>query len=813
MNAARPFNAHSTLPVALMRILTLSGPRLWRPAVALALAALVVSGCDDDERRGPLDIPSGDLGQDTRDASTEPDTPLDTAPDGEEEETRDGDTADTGADALDTEGDGESVEPDTVEPGVRERSCVTEIVWDGAPGATQIHVAGEFNGWTPEITPMTRGTDGLWRVGVDLPAGSYAYKFVIDGFYEESLPSDIYTQWDGGIENRSLRVGDCTRPMFEAVSLEVSDEGVIRGTLQMIRAEGGAPLDPQSLVLTLGEQVVTPDVVDVESGRVEFAWSAPRYGKYSLRLRAADAEGRRIEHEPFYVPLWYEAQDFTWQDATLYLIFTDRFRDTDGLDWRIEGVAEKANYLGGDFRGITRAIEEGYFEQMGVNALWLSPVYDNPDHGYPDKRDPSKSMSGFHGYWPVSLEPEPRYADADEPDPAVRLRELVDTAHAHGIRVIFDLALNHVHESHPYCQEDPSWCSSTCLCGSSGCGWDPSERGIDCQFDDFLPDLSYRNHDIVERVIADTLAMAEAYDLDGMRIDAARHMDHVIMRTLRLTLRDRIESQGGAPYYLVGETFTDDRGQIMDYVSHSELHGQFDFAMRSAIRWVFGPGNGSFRDLDAAAAASESPDGYGEFVWWMSPFFGNHDIDRFATVLAQNDQGPWGESPDLMALGPADTIDQWDIINRMTLAFAWLLTYKGIPLLYYGDEIGLAGSQDPDNRRMMMWDLNANQRELLGRVRKLGQARRELGALRHGERRELWQNETFYVYARYGHGHATVIVAMNKGAQRTEQVTLPPELGLTDGRVLTSYNSTRQLTVSGGQVTVTLDPWEYAIFH
>src|SRR5690606_12683978 len=101
------------------------------------------------------------------------------------------------------------------------------------------------------------------------------------------------------------------------------------------------------------------------------------YGKYSVRVVGHDTAGTAAENNPLYTPLWYEAEPFDWRDATLYLIFTDRFRDTDGVDQRISGVEERANYLGGDFRGITQAIEDGYITSMGINAIWLSPIYDN----------------------------------------------------------------------------------------------------------------------------------------------------------------------------------------------------------------------------------------------------------------------------------------------------------------------------------------------------------------------------------------------------------------------------------------------------
>ncbi|MFT7579581.1 MAG: glycosidase, partial [Myxococcota bacterium] len=310
-----------------------------------------------------------------------------------------------------------------------------------------------------------------------------------------------------------------------------------------------------------------------------------------------------------------------------------------------------------------------------------------------------------------------------------------------------------------------------------------------------------------------TLGWAFELDVDALRLDAVKHMDHVITRTLSLTLQARSEARGGAPFWLVGETFTGDEGRdlIMSYVSESELDGQFDFPLLGAIRSTFG-GDGSFRDLEAATAASEQA--YGAATDLMSPFVGNHDVPRIATVIAGNDGGPWGETADLMAAGSADVIDQWEIINRMSLSYAYLLGLRGVPLLYYGDEIGLAGAIDPDNRRTMVFapDLNANQQLLLSRVQQLGQIRAGSLALRRGLRKELWLDDVLYVFARYTDAGDVAIVAMSKATtSRTEQVTLPPELGLADGTVLNSANSSRTMTVTGGQISLTLDPWEYMV--
>lgn len=645
-------------------------------------------------------------------------------------------------------------------------------------------VVGEFTSWS-EVALV----DGE-LVLPDLAPGVYAYAWVRAGA-REPTPTDDFTKWVDGTEYRALRVADCRVASWEVAPPEMLG-GELTATLRFVPAAGGAALDVSSITATAGD--VAMDVTPTDDG-VTLTAMLPTYGKYTLTVHAQDADG--VDVEPLWVPLWHEATPFTWQDALLYLVFTDRFRDTDGAGADpLDDVAPIASYQGGDFDGVRQAIEEGYFDALGVNALWLSPTYENPDGGFLGA-DGTTRYAGFHGYWPVDpLRAESRFGG----DAA--LHALIAAAHARGIRVLFDVVLNHVHEDHPYCDQ-PTWCSTTCVCGTPGCGYD--EKPIECQFAPYLPDLDYRNADLLEAVVEDVLALTRKFDVDGLRIDAAKHMEHVIMRTLRLRTQ-QLEAQHAAPFYLVGETFTFDRGEIMRYVNDSELHGQFDFPLFGAIRGTFAHDN-SFRDLEAAVAASQRD--YGRYYAWMSPFLGNHDVERFATLLAGNDAGPFGDSADLMAQGTSE-VEQWAMINRMSMAFAFLLTQPGVPLIYYGDEVGLAGSGDPDNRRLMPQALNANRLELLQRVQQLGQLRRDIDALRHGGRKELWINDDFYVYVRDRAPGDVAIVAMNKGATHTAQVQLPNALGLA-GATFTSRNSARSFRAIDGVLSITLDPWEYVV--
>jgi glycosidase len=693
------------------------------------------------------------------------------------------------------------------------RSCEVIASANVPDGVAKVEVAGTFSDWTPKAMAIDAGRATL-SLG-DLHPGTYGYKLIFDGTWE-TVPADVYTTWNDGVENRALVVGDCQTPDLAVTHGEASADGTLDATLQFTRAVDGAGLDPDAVTVTLAGEPASFEA-DPATGTISVHATGLGPGKHSLRVTARDSSGRSPEHGEAYLPLWVEDTPYTWSSGLLYYVFLDRFEDGgDSGQPPIDGAVYGTDYLGGDLVGARDRLEAGWFDDLGVRSLWLSPVNDNPPDAWVGTG--GVMYTGYHGYWPIKARAVDEHLGTTDEQPDEALHALIDEAHRHGIRVMLDVVLNHVHQEHEYVTEHPDWFTAAacpCTTDPGPCNWDTNPIG--CWFTTYLPDLDYKNQEIVDQEVSDLLWWAQTFDIDGFRVDAAKHMDHVILRTTSMTLRDRYETPGGAPFYLVGETFTGQGGQglIMNYVAPYELDGQFDFPLLYPIRNAIGLEQG-FPTLANEVRSDDAA--YGSFVHGMSPFFGNHDVTRYSTYITGCDTPNLflpDTCPDRLDLGADDAIsgDEWDLINKLSTSFLFVATQPGVPLLYYGDEIGLAGESDPDNRRPMVWDdLSMSQRTLLERIQKIGQVRRDLTALQTGDRRELWVDQDLYVYSRSnGPGDSAIVAMRLGGATRTQTIPIPTALSLEGLALSDALGGTRTATVSDGAMTLTLDPWEYVV--
>ncbi|MEZ4393908.1 MAG: alpha-amylase family glycosyl hydrolase [Polyangiales bacterium] len=497
-----------------------------------------------------------------------------------------------------------------------------------------------------------------------------------------------------------------------------------------------------------------------------------------------------------------EASAFDWRDSVMYFAMIDRFADGDGMSSPVPNASggdprtgASAQFAGGDLRGLTSRMP--YLADLGVTALWLSAPYKNRDTAGAavDPAMDTHQYSAFHGYWPSpdnidwtnpampSPTPrvEPRIGTDTDLRAAISAAHMATSANGHGIRVLFDYVMKHVDTESGLYRAHNDWFAR----GSNGqfrlCGpenlWDDAVWGTRCAFTSYLAPIDHDNAAARAWSVNDAVWWARTYGVDGLRLDAIKHVPLSWLTELRARLNREFTSPMGGRFYLVGETFNyEDRALLRSFVNpQTMLDGQFDFPWRARLcDAVFTPGG----RLDAFASwVGENERFYGAGAL-MSTWVGNHDIPRAIHYASrQITECRAGSSPQngwtRDFTQPTDAAPY----ERLGVAFAVLLTSPGLPLIYYGDEVGLAGGGDPDNRRMMPWEdgaLNAHQRALRSAVRTLARIRGANPSLGRGARTTLSASQDTWVYRMGGCGVGApdVVVAINRG-DAAQSVDIP----------------------------------------
>jgi glycosidase len=465
--------------------------------------------------------------------------------------------------------------------------------------------------------------------------------------------------------------------------------------------------------------------------------------------------------------------DFDWRDAVLYFAFVDRFLDGDPANngQPTPGVLKPADYQGGDWAGVLQKIKDGYFTDLGINALWLTVPMDNTEASGKGTDD-SYQYSGYHGYWPKDLEAtEERFGKLAD------LKAVVDAAHAAQIRVIFDYAMNHVHISSPVYAQHPDWFwpidlnGSSCVCGTTACPWD-GDKAKRCWFTSYLPDFDFQLQAARDFSVDNAISWIKNTGADGLRLDAVKHIEDLWITDLRARVTADIESATKQHFYLVGETFSGDRTLLRYYVNPTTmLDGQFDFPLRASLMSAMLIRKNTMVNLDTFLKSNESF--YGAGI--MSTFLGNHDVPR-AIHFADDtpiSTDPWYNGKDKSWINQPALPAGTNAFERLANAYTILLTTPGVPLIYYGDEVGMAGAGDPDNRRMMQWSGYAPGQTLLyGKLKKLTSIRAAHSALRRGKRTSLSATADTLAY-KMEDGGDVVFVAVNRSDAAQQVSNLP----------------------------------------
>ena len=594
------------------------------------------------------------------------------------------------------------------------------FTWTGS--ASTVELIGE---WDWDNTTAMSESGGVWSTSVELEAGLYCYKFIIDNEYIFD-PDNSYRGYCDGIENSVIRVGETP-----SLSHQISDEKLIVSSDENPNSNYAFTQNGQSWELDLN---TLPD------------------GKHSISLSADGKESLAV--------FWTGPDaDFVWDDALIYMVMTDRFvNGNTSNDGAASGAEAEADWMGGDLEGVTQMIQAGYFTDLGVNALWISPFNTNPTGSYA-AADGQHQVSGYHGYWPTEpRQVDPRFGGEEA------LTEMIEAAHGAGIRVMADFVVNHVHEDHVYAQEHPEWFNQGCICGTSECDW--TERRLDCLFMDYMPDLDWKNRDASEQVISDALWWAETFDLDGLRVDAVKHVDDHAVNNLATRINEKFEATG-TDFYLKGETAMGWSGDSLEdnaeqyetinrYIGDDGLDGQADFVLYHAVvDNVFTTGSRDYQHLDYWT--NRSQDQYTEGAI-MVPYLGSHDSPRFLSRI-DNDGTQWNQWQE-QNLPSTPSATSYESAKQ---GIAWLLTTPGAPMLYMGDEFGQHGGADPDNRRMLNFTLSEQQNDLKDFTAEIANLRLENEPLRRGVY-STFHAETDLLAYEMTTKDESLLVVLNRGA-------------------------------------------------
>jgi glycosidase len=457
-----------------------------------------------------------------------------------------------------------------------------------------------------------------------------------------------------------------------------------------------------------------------------------------------------------------------WRDAIMYFVMVDRFYDGDpSNNAQVPGADYPGEYQGGDFKGVQAKIEAGYFDQLGINTLWITSPLDNADGV--NKGADGHNYTGYHGYWPKDETiVESHFGNDDD------LRAMVAAAHQHHIQVLIDYVMNHVHNTSPVYAQHPDWFwpddnghGGNCVCGD-GCSWDTDRKK--CWFDTFLPDFNFTVDDARRWSVDNAVSWAKSLGIDGFRLDAVKHIEPSWLTDLRA----RIDPEVGwdQHFYMVGETFDGDRNLIKSFVDPGTmLDGQFDFPLRGQVLSTLLRRAGAMTDLVGFLDSNDGFYGQGSV---MSTFLGNHDVPRAIEHALDTPMfDPWDGGKENAWSGQPSLPTTSNPFQRLAVAYTLLFTMPGIPMIYYGDEVGQPGAGDPDNRRFMQWDgYTSDQTWLRDRLTALAKLRAAHPATRRGTRTTLGVSGDVFVYKMVTPGD-TVFVALNRSDSDQSAVNLP----------------------------------------
>ncbi len=402
----------------------------------------------------------------------------------------------------------------------------------------------------------------------------------------------------------------------------------------------------------------------------------------------------------------------------MYFVMVDRFANGDASNDGAVNLKDPAAFHGGDLQGVLDRLD--WLQGLGVKTVWLSPVFQM-------RTQPFFGFGAFHGYWTHDLTKlEPRFGDERV------LAKLSEELHRRGMRLVFDLVVNHVGMEAPLTRSHPQWFH----------GKGPLKNWNDAQeltTHDVhgLPDLAQERPEVYAHLKAAATGWMARAKLDGFRMDAVKH----VPLTFWSRFNAELKAQGGPGFLVLGEMLDGDPKVLSRWQRDGAFGAMFDFPLYYALIDVF------CRDqAPLKLGAVFSSDRLYADPHTLVTLLDNHDLPRVMSDCRGD-------------------------VERVKQALAVQLTARGVPCLTYGTEVGLSGAKEPENRGDMRFD---DAHPLRAHIAKLLQVRAASPALTQGAVRVLRADKGFFAYARLAPEQVAVI-AVNQRASPAS-LTLPPEL-------------------------------------
>lgn len=637
-----------------------------------------------------------------------------------------------------------------------------------------VQIKGQMNDWNPARTPLEL-KNGKYQASMWLNPGKYQYLIVVDD--KEMLdPANLISEDNNiGGRNSVIVVGENQDSLKPFICAKSSNQdltvGVKNQANEFFVFWENYRLGDEYLTLKENELIIKipANAKNIKRSTLR-VWSFNGYGCSNDLLIPLEF-GKVIDKIT-------QLSRTDKQAQILYFLMVDRFVDgnqSNNKPVNDPEILPKANYFGGDIAGVTKKLKEGYFDSLGINTIWLSPITQNPLDAWGLYKNPRTKFSGYHGYWPISLSKvDFRFGTSDE------LHELINLAHSKGMNVILDYVAHHIHTEHPAWKNHPDWFTSLYLPDGTMNTEKWDEYRLTTWFDVFLPTLALDKPEVYEPMSDSALYWIKQYDIDGFRHDATKHIPEPFWR--RLTQKIKQQLPADKSVFQIGETYGS-RELINSYISSGMMDSQFDFNVYDDAVAAFAKPNVSFSKLNTSLTESLDYFGYHNLMGNIS---GNQDRARFISYAG----GSLKFEEDAKLAGWTRDIEVGDPIGykKLCMLNAFNMTIPGVPTIYYGDEFGSPGGNDPDNRRMMKFSgFISDEKSTIDITRKLVNIRRNILALIYGDFIPLVVEQDIYAYARC-YLNSKVIVIFNKSNQVSEVKIILPE-GLADTNYSSSFGS------------------------